>query len=151
MIRGVINKFNDVIGKVRRSADEFESLAVFGSGLAARHVQEQMQQYPPESDANRPPAPYWVRGVGKIDKDGRIIEPSQHYKDSWRTEKVKEGTALTNDASYAVWIAKRDKQFHVHTARNWPTIEDVVEDQGFVDLLKQFGLEVKAKIINILS
>lgn len=93
-----------------------------------------MQTYPPESEANRPPHPYWARGVGRVHASGKIDPVSENYGQSWDLTVKETATGadgrLTNSASYAPWVGTRDKQAWFHAQRGWPVIEDEADKRG---------------------
>lgn len=93
-----------------------------------------MQTYPPESEANRPPYPYWARGVGRIHASGNVDPQSEQYGQSWdlQVRSTTFGTdgRLSNSASYAPWVGARQTQAWFHAARGWPNVEDTADKLG---------------------
>ena len=69
-----------------------------------------IQQYPPATAANFPPAPYYQRGKGTIYPSGRSDNRSEQYGKRWNT--VAEGykAVSTNTASYAKYLVSDEEQ-----------------------------------------
>lgn len=106
-----------------------------GTEETLRDLMIEMQEYPPESSANRaPPFPYWVRGVGRVHASGKISPRSQQYNESWslHVNDVHDGTdgILKNTASYAPWLGSEQTQAWFHRMRGWPTVETKAEEKG---------------------
>ena len=94
------------------------------------------QDYPPETEANQPPPPYYQRGAGMIGYDGSIVpgKESENLGGQWTyeiipTESGADGT-LTNNASYAHWVHGEDTQMPWHARTGWLTIADIVRAQA---------------------
>lgn len=66
---------------------------------------EGLKRYPPESDANQPPAPYYIRGRGTQYADGRNSGTSEKYGTKWNTQVRPNYVRLGNEASYAQYLA----------------------------------------------
>ena len=72
-----------------------------------------LENYPPETAANKPPTPYWVRGVGMQ----RSLQ-GQEYNDmtsenlgkQWIVTASGLNTVVGNSASYAKWVHGDDSQ-----------------------------------------
>lgn len=128
-----------------------------GTEESLRDVMSAMQQYPPESEANRPPYPYWSRGTGRIHASGNVNPVSQRYGDSWELEvrQTKDGAEgmLSNSASYAPWVGSRQSQAWFHRARGWPTIENEAEKRGLttskITVSSRIASRVRSAIENL--
>lgn len=59
-----------------------------------------LRNYPPETDANRPPTPYYIRGRGTQYASGNKGN-SERYGSQWRTTTRGYTTTIGNRASYA--------------------------------------------------
>jgi len=68
-----------------------------------------LQTYPPETDANRPPVPYYIRGVGMETEKGNYHN-SENLGKQWYTERDGLDIQIGNRASYAKWVHGDDDQ-----------------------------------------
>lgn len=59
-----------------------------------------LRSYPPETAANRPPTPYYQRGLGTVYKSG-VSATSENYGKKWTIEAESFITKMKNTASYA--------------------------------------------------
>ena len=100
--------------------------------MIAREFVVQASIYPSETEANEPPAPYWVRGKGKIGSKGGIIVPSQHLGNSWQIIPGNSSSVIKNDATYLPWVHGSSKQAWFHKARGWKTIRAIFASIGIV-------------------
>lgn len=91
-----------------------------------------LQKYPPETDANKPPPPYYIRGVGNIGRGGTVTKPSENLKEQWSYEVDADDQSVTgalrNLASYSALVHGETLQAPFHAARGWPIAVDVVAD-----------------------
>ena len=62
-----------------------------------------LQEYPPETDANRPPTPYYIRGVGMETAKGNYHN-SENLGKQWYTKRDGIDMEIGNRASYAKWV-----------------------------------------------
>lgn len=86
-----------------------------------------LQKYPPITEANQPPTPWYLRGVGmqyKNRNDGK----SERYGTQWHTEKVSWGAKVGNRASYAPYLAG-DEQARAMGVIGWRKLKDVVKER----------------------
>ena len=97
-----------------------------GTLAVAFEIQKDIEKYPPESEANRPPAPFYIRGTGTVSTSGRIHKTSEDLNKRW-TVKSEGRTAarIRNTASYGIFVygdgdGKRQTRFHKR--RGWPLI-----------------------------
>jgi hypothetical protein len=94
-IVAALDKFPEEIKKnFSQAADEAGKEIINTRGIGA---------YPPLSDANRPPAPYYVRGTGmqyKSKNDGR----SERYGTRFYVKRRDYGAVIGNSASYATYL-----------------------------------------------
>lgn len=90
-----------------------------------------MEQYPPETEANQPPPPYYIRGVGKVRADGTIVPTSEQLGLHWEQQTRIGGNTIeheiSNEVSYASYTHGEPgrEQAWFHTMRNWPPLLDV--------------------------
>lgn len=90
------------------------------------------REYPPTSEANHPPPPYYQRGVGYFGRTGKLTKPSEQLNTRWEkgvrrfTNRV-EGVVI-NRASYSGYVQDRQFQTPFHQLRGWRTVQDIVDD-----------------------
>lgn len=88
--------------------------------------------YPPTSEANQPPTPYYIRGTGTQTSVGNRGESKQLDK-QW--EKLVEiegngviGTVKNVNAPYAPWVHGMQGQQWYHANRGWRTVKKIATD-----------------------
>lgn len=103
---------------------------------------EGVQRYPPETTANRPPAPFYIRGRGTQYASGRNTGTSENLGKKWVTEARGYNTRLSNIASYAKWLHSDKLQARAMGRIGWRKIFKVAREklpqitkifQGWVD------------------
>jgi hypothetical protein len=110
---------------------------------------EGLRKYPPATEANQPPEPYYIRGRGTQYKRGNKGN-SERYGTQFYTKTSAYGIKAGNRASYAPYLMDDEKQAE-HMARiGWRKLIDVAQEkkkriveimQGWVDkLIKELGL-----------
>lgn len=104
------------------------------------------QKYPPENDGNRPPAPYWQRGVGRIGVSGKVTQYSENMKGGWAYRTANEGgdplLTIRNPTTYAPWVHGDRQQAWFHERNGWPTISEIGDEIG-VPSLTDAGVSVE--------
>lgn len=88
---------------------------------------EGLRKYPPATDANQPPVPYYIRGVGRQysgGNDGR----SERYGSRWKVASEPTKTTITNAASYSGYLGGEQQAGHM-AAKGWRKIMDVIRDK----------------------
>lgn len=85
---------------------------------AGETIVDDAGQYPPESAANNPPAPYYQRGMGTVTSSGSIRRTSENLSKRWRTDAKATGVDIENTASYAQFVHGR-RQARFHGRRGW--------------------------------
>lgn len=100
----------------------------------AKRAVDILTTYPPETAGNFPPAPYWERGVGLINSDGKTVQVSEKYgeaRDRWRYQttfgQTEIKTLASTDIPYAPYVGDADLQAWFHAANGWMTNEEVVD------------------------
>ncbi len=120
-----------------------QALALFHDGVA---------EYPPESEANRPPGPmvtrrwtlkdgtvkekqapagrWYERGSGTRYASGHLDATSEQLGRSWTstlnaTADTWEGI-LGNDTSYGPEVQDQEQQARIHKQRGWKTVQSVI-------------------------
>lgn len=83
----------------------------------AEYIRDDVRPYPPESEANRPPVPYYIRGQG-TQTASRNLGNSQDMRRQWRLKSSSKLIALTNEATYSGYVqGLRQPVYHVQ--RGW--------------------------------
>lgn len=130
----------------------------------AQQVVALLQDYPPETDANNPPSPYWQRGVGRVWGSGHISPNSQKLGSRWSITHNPATTEIENPVTYAVHVHSTKKQAWFHKERGWLTIGAALEkvgiselsnldsgDDAIVDEKTRWGQELAAKAKSLIS
>jgi len=64
-----------------------------------------LQNYPPATEANRPPTPYYIRGRGMQTSPSRNDGSSQRLGTRWENRRSGTlGTVIRNPVTYAEWV-----------------------------------------------
>jgi hypothetical protein len=88
---------------------------------------EGLREYPPATEANSPPTPYYIRGRGMQYKRG-----NNHSSERLRAQYYVEthGTDITigNRASYAGWVSG-EEQARAMGAKGWRKLLEVAEEK----------------------
>lgn len=95
-----------------------------------------LKRYPPESEANRPPAPYYERGRGTIRADGTSLGGSERLGTQWYVDRYSQmGVVIGNRASYAPFV-NGPEQAWFHAPRGWRILDEVAEEkmQDIIDV-----------------
>jgi hypothetical protein len=105
---------------------------------------EGLKVYPPAGAANRPPAPYYVRGTGTIYASGATNGSSETLGKQWTTKTLGDNSfSIGNRASYAPYV-HGEQQASFMAPKGWRKLLEVAEEkaekitaivQGFVDKL----------------
>lgn len=109
-----------------------------------------VQEYPPATAANRPPTPYYIRGMG-IQLKSRNLGNSEQYGKQW-TEPVSEGfkTVSKNTASYGPFLVDDLRQAAHMAAIGWRKLGEAAREkrtrfieiaEGWIDFaIEKLGL-----------
>lgn len=89
---------------------------------AGEIIKDDAGQYPPESAANQPPAPYYQRGMGTVTSSGKVRRTSENLSKRWRMDANASGVDITNTASYAQFVHGR-RQASFHARRGWKQLK----------------------------
>ncbi len=124
-----IRGLKELDAKLKKLGMSLNKYASQGMVQASKDIlkTEGLKKYPPITDANKPPTPWYHRGIGmqyKSHNDGR----SERYGTQWHTEKVSWGAKVSNRASYAPYLAG-DEQSHVMAAIGWRKLKDVAKEK----------------------
>lgn len=116
---------------------------------------EGLRRYPPATDANAPPYPYYIRGRGTQTSEGHNNLKSERLGTRFyvRSEVGGAGlvrTTIGNNASYAKWVVGEQQAGHMKPL-GWRQIGDVVRlkaeqikqvfENWVTYTLKQLGLQ----------
>lgn len=108
---------------------------------AVRYVAQNAAVYPPTTEANSPPPPYYIRGTGTQYASYNRRE-SEQLNLHWDTRVNQHHGAtvgvVENKVSYAPWVHSVVRQSWFHKMRNWRNIERIKQDveQGVVKIFK---------------
>jgi hypothetical protein len=106
-------------------------LLVDAMGNALDYVAQDAAEYPAETDANQPPAPYYVRGVG-TQLSNRNMGESQQLGQNWKEELSLENDGVVgtvyNPVSYAKYVQGRTRQAMILEAIGWRTVTTIRDD-----------------------
>lgn len=86
-----------------------------------------LQLYPPATEANAPPVPYYVRGRGTQTASGNKYN-SERLGTQWYVEPEGLGTRIGNRASYAKWV-HGEEQAHFMAPKGWRKLLEVAEEK----------------------
>lgn len=90
-------------------------------------VQGDVKPYPPTSAANRPPEPYYQRGVGTVTKSGvRHTSYNGGIRKNWYVKSTPKQVVLGNEAPYSGWVQGVDQAWY-HAARRWKVAKTQAE------------------------
>lgn len=104
---------------------------------------EGLQKYPPETDANKPPTPYYVRGYGMQYKS-KMVYKSEKLGASFTTKKISYGARIGNNASYAPYVIGNQQARHMKRI-GWLNIFEFAKSQTG-NIKKTFDSWVKKAI-----
>lgn len=90
---------------------------------------EGLKKYPPASEANRPPTPYYIRGRGM-----QYASRNDYKSERLGTQFYSEATSPTvteigNRASYARYVVDLEYQAGGMRAHGWRTLAEVAEEK----------------------
>jgi hypothetical protein len=95
-----------------------------------------LQKYPPATDVNRPPEPYYIRGRGTQTKSGNRGN-SERLGTQWYVRALgRTGAEIGNRASYARWV-HGEEQATAMGKIGWKKLIDVAKDKT-ADIIKVF-------------
>jgi len=112
--------------KLGRSLNSYASQAVVQASKDVLDT-EGLRKYPPETSANQPPTPYYVRGMGTQYKSGNKGN-SEKYGTQWHVDKVPYGAKIANRSSYAQYLAGTN-QSQAMAKIGWRKLVDVVMEK----------------------
>ena len=89
---------------------------------------EGLKKYPPLTDANAPPTPYYIRGRGTQTKSGNTGK-SEKLGTLWYAKAQGYSTAVGNRASYAKYVHGDDDQATFMAPKGWRKLKEVAEEK----------------------
>jgi hypothetical protein len=87
-----------------------------------------LRNYPPQGAGNKPPTPYYIRGRGTQLRH-RNLANSERYGTQFYVKRTGWSTHIGNRASYAVWLADKDKQAKAMAKIGWRKLWDVAHEK----------------------
>jgi hypothetical protein len=88
-----------------------------------------LRDYPGETSANKPPAPYYVRGEGMVYKSGPR-GGSENLGTQWDVDAQGFKTTVKNNASYAKWVHGDKSQARVMAAIGWRKLFETAKERA---------------------
>ena len=126
--------------KIMASIPILDKLASVAMQSSLDVVAKEASKYPPESEANFPPEPYYIRGVGTQSSQESNREESEQLGQNWNVSVSRVGKDITgrifNAVSYAPWVHGDTKQATFHAPRGWRTMSKITEDSK----IRVFGI-----------
>lgn len=115
---------------------------------------QELRVYPPETEANQPPPPYYERGVGNYGWFGTVTKVSEDLKSQWRHEVTVSGNTVTGKLSNIASYAKRvhneqggdalpPYQARFHAKRGWPTAQAAVRRAAGMETESSIGKRIQ--------
>src|SRR3990167_9393680 len=108
-------------------------------------VAQEAAIYPPETEANFPPPPFYIRGVGTQISDTLNFNESEQLGTRWVTDintSNKEVLGeIDNTASYAPFVHGRQGQKSYHAGRGWRKVTAIAK-QTRSRIMDRFALVV---------
>lgn len=104
------------LDKIVKAFDKFPKEIQASMEKAGKEASEEIIQteglasYPPATDANAPPYPYYERGRGTWTSPDRNLGNSEVMGKKWTTEARGYNTKIGNIASYSKWVHDDDDQ-----------------------------------------
>jgi len=87
-----------------------------------------LQRYPPSTDANQPPTPYYIRGTGMQTSPMRNTGKSENLGKQWTTKREGWTVRIGNRASYAKYV-HGDEQAGKMAEKRWRKLYDVAKEK----------------------
>lgn len=93
--------------------------------------------YPREHSGNRPPTPYYIRGIGTQTKTHNLGN-SQQMSARFDVKSGPRSFKLTNTATYATWVIG-DNITANSRRRGWKSVTEII--QANMEKIKQVGID----------
>ena len=108
---------------------------------------EGLKKYPPATDANRPPTPYYIRGRGTQYAGGNKGN-SERYGTQFYVDPQGSYTDIGNRASYAQYLADAELQAKAMQKKGWRTLLSVAEEK-IKDITEVYDLWIKKLLTDL--
>jgi len=86
-----------------------------------------LRDYPPETSANAPPTPYYIRGRGTQYLSGNTGS-SERLSSQWTVTSTDFKTTISNRASYAKWV-HGEQQASFMAPKGWRKLFEVAKEK----------------------
>ncbi len=124
-----IKGLNELKRKLAAAPGEFHQVLSQAGQEAGERIldTEGLRHYPPETEANQPPTPYYIRGRGTQYKS-RNRGNSERYGTQFYVRADALHTKIGNRASYARWLTDEKLQARIPASRGWRKLIDVARE-----------------------
>ncbi len=144
------------LDKLNRAMKKFPKTVIKNLGAAGKEAAEDiilrtvgLREYPPATAANKPPTPYYIRGVGTQTQSSNYLN-SERLGTKWDVTRRGYETRISNPVSYAPHL-HGEKQAEAMATIGWKKLYDTAKKklkqitrvyQGWVDkTLRDVGLK----------
>lgn len=114
-------------------------------------IQEGVSNYPPATEANAPPVPWYERGKGMwVNRAGQLVNKgnSEQYGKAFDVQKVRMGVTILNKASYGKYLGGEQQARHMARI-GWRKVFDVAKEKQ-AEITEIFNLWI-ARLIRRLN
>jgi hypothetical protein len=118
------------LARLHRALDKLDAKHLVQPHMEAigKDIYGVMQVYPPEGPWNRPPAPYYVRGVGTQTAEGYNRGGSQDMQHKWYAKVYPNYLVVGNKATYSGYI-HGPEQVSWAPKHGWRKLLDVAKER----------------------
>lgn len=135
--------------ELRRKLAKLKDLKAVVPALVegAQHVKGKLATYPPQTEANAPPTPYYIRGRGTQTASGNLGN-SEDLGQKWTVKGMKGGLqqVIGNNVSYGPYVQGPGTQAAALKRIGWKDTDEVAKEEEET-VLKQ----IKARVDIILA
>lgn len=114
-------------------------------------IQEGVSNYPPATEANAPPVPWYERNKGMwVNRAGQLVNKgnSEQYGKAFDVQKVRMGVTILNKASYGKYLGGEQQARHMARI-GWRKVFDVAKEKQ-AEITEIFNLWI-ARLIRRLN
>jgi hypothetical protein len=115
-LRGYIRGAKKVFAGLRNTRNIVQSQSKQSTNEMAQEVVGILQVYPPESEANKPPPPFYTR--------------TNKLRDGWNIQESPGRVTIDNPVPYVPWVHGTSTQAWFHKLRGWKTFKQVLKQVG---------------------
>ena len=140
------------LDKLVKKINKLEQMDAVKAALkqSATFLAGKMAEYPPQTAANQPPTPFYIRGRGTQTGSGNLGN-SEDLGQKWRGAKPQirgKGftVAIGTNVSYARFVQSQDDQAMAMKKIGWQTDQRVLDENK--DEVKEYLADAINKIIN---